>query len=102
MIYREIQRGGKAVCNCIREIKDRVKNEIVQLNTDYKDLEITKVECENEVWIFTDNNKMVSGLSIPFIAEHQPVRRKKKTTINMIATYCPFCGKLYKNETENE
>ncbi len=83
------------MCNCIEEIKDRIQNEIASKNSEYADLKITKVDCDGEAFIF-NGSKMDSGMSIPFTAHHQAVRRKTKTTVNMIAKHCPFCGELYK------
>lgn len=90
-----------AKCNCLENVKDRIKNELPSKNPDYANLDITKVYSENEAWLFPKSGGMTTGLSIPFIAEHKPVGRKVKTTINMVAKYCPFCGEKYEDEEDN-
>lgn len=85
------------MCECIKNVKHKIRHEIPLKNNSYSDLKIEKVDCDNEAFIFTDSG-MITGLGIPFTAHHQQIRRKTKTTINMIATYCPFCGEKYAKE----
>lgn len=82
-------------CNCLETVKDKIQNEMPKKNAEYANLAISKVYSENEAWLFKKDGGMTTGLSIPFIAEHKPIGRKTKTTINMVATYCPFCGQKY-------
>lgn len=85
------------MCSCIKTVKERIKSEVAEKNPDYSNLEIHNVTCDGEAWVFTKSGT-VSGLSIPFTAYHKPIGRKKSTQINMVARYCPFCGKEYGSE----
>lgn len=82
------------MCDCIKKIENKVKNDIKK-NKEFKNLEIESVICCGAAWIENDG-KLVTGLTIPFEIHHRPVGRKKKTTINMTANYCPWCGKEIK------
>lgn len=81
------------MCDCIKEIQDNIKNDITK-NEKYSKLEIKSVECGNTACII-EENKLVARLAILFTVHHQQIGRKKNTTINMVAKYCPFCGKAY-------
>ncbi len=85
------------MCDCIKKAKELLMHELAKSNTEYANLEVNKVDCDGESWIFTENG-MVTGLGIPFTLHHQAIRRKTKTTINMMAKFCPFCGKPYEDE----
>lgn len=86
------------MCNCINEIRNRIKTELPEKNPEYSKLNIIDVSCDN-LGLLLDSPAH-SVLSIPFTIEHEPVGRKKKTTLNMIAKYCPFCGQPYGKEGE--
>lgn len=80
------------MCNCLSEAKARLK-ELPSKNKEYSELKIKGVYCEVAAFVFGNENK--SELAIPFAIEHEPIRRKKTTVVNIIATYCPFCGVKY-------
>ena len=84
------------MCDCIKEISNRLKNELPEKNSDYAKLVIIDASCDNTGWVFDSPAHQI--LSIPFTIEHEPVGRKKRTTVNMIAKYCPFCGQPYEKE----
>ena len=83
------------MCDCLKEMKDKIKNEIPQKNKEYSKLEIESVGCDNEIIYMTGDSKC--KLFIPFTIEHQKIGRKTKTTISMLAKFCPFCGVPYDN-----
>lgn len=87
-------------CNCISEVKDRIKSELPQKNETYSKLKIKMVVCEGACLLSSKNNRLVGGISIPFTIVHEPVGRKKETTVHMTAKYCPFCGKATEEAEE--
>lgn len=82
------------MCDCIKKEKEKLKNRIKEISG-YANIEAESVECDNAVLFF---EPCYTGIAIPFTIHHKPVGRKKKTTVNIAATYCPWCGKRYVEE----
>lgn len=78
-------------CNCLLEIREKLKNELPEKNPNYANMKIISVSIDGECFLYSEN-KMVTGLSIPATIKHEPIGKKKSTTINLTASYCPFCG----------
>lgn len=78
-------------CDCIKELKERLKTELPVKNSSYANMKIISVSIDGECFIY-GANKMHLGLSIPATIMHEPIGRKKTITINLTASYCPFCG----------
>ena len=81
------------MCNCIKELKNRLMNELPKLNPSYSALKITSVSLENEALIFGKTSQL--QLSIPVTLHHEPVGRKTKTAINIMSKFCSICGEAY-------
>lgn len=79
------------MCDCIKKENEKLKNRIKEI-PGYANIEAESVECDNAVLFFEQH---YTGIAIPFTVHHKPVGRKKKTTVNITATYCPWCGKRY-------
>lgn len=82
------------MCDCIKKEKKKLKNRIKEI-PGYANIEAEYVECDNAVLLL---GPVHTGIAIPFTIYHKPVGRKKKTTVNITATYCPWCGKRYDEE----
>ena len=82
------------MCDCIKKEKEKLKNRIKDF-PEYANLDVDYISCDNAVLLLGPCHK---GIAIPFTIYHKPVGKKKKTTVNIIATYCPWCGKRYVEE----
>lgn len=87
------------MCDCIKEIKLRMAVKLPKIE-EYKGMIIRDIECHGEAFI-TDTDPIYECLSIPFTVYHEPIGRRKKTDMNMVAKYCPFCGKPYQPQNED-
>ncbi|WP_138751145.1 hypothetical protein [Paenibacillus sinopodophylli] len=87
-------------CNCLSEIKARLKDELPKQDQ-YAKLKIISVDFSNAAFLM-NGNRIESTLSTPITITHEPIGRKKSTNINMTISYCPFCGKSAKEESEQE
>lgn len=87
-------------CKCIDETYDYIKNNLSDKNEEWKDRNITSVDFQNIAWLFDGTGKRVYS---PMTIEYDIVNKKgelkhKKEKSNMNYTYCPFCGKKYKED----
>lgn len=83
------------MCNCINEIVENIKNKKGELSEvhKYERLKIEDVACDIEGW-----SAEGATLLIPFTILHKPIGRKTRTTLNVSARFCPFCGKEINKE----
>lgn len=77
-------------CNCLKNLAEKIATELPQKNKEYANLNITHVSFDNEALIF--DSKSPTQLSYPVTITHDPIGRKKKTEINIMGEFCPFCG----------
>jgi len=87
------------MCNCIREVEERTKNNLAENNEDYKYKTITKVSIQNISIIFDCKNSL--QLFSPVKIEYDVLNKKdilmhKKEEVSFIYKYCPFCGEKYR------
>lgn len=85
------------MCTCIDVMKQKLMNELPEKHENFKEIEIESVECDCEAYIFGKQSTM-QQISIPFTIYHKPHKRKKKTTVNISVSYCPFCGEKYEDK----
>lgn len=86
------------MCNCIKEVEERAKNNLSANNEDYKYKSITKVGIQNIVLMF--DCKQSTQLFSPIVIEYDVLNKKdilihKKEKSNFLYKYCPFCGEKY-------
>lgn len=86
------------MCNCIKEVEERTKNNIKFKNEDYKYRTVTKVSILNKSLMF--DAKQSLQLSSPVRIEYDALNKKdilmhKKEVLNIIYHFCPFCGCKY-------
>ena len=79
------------MCNCIVEAKEKICGKLKDF-PEYANLDVYFISCDNAVLLL---DPCRNGIAIPFTIHHKPVGIKKKTTVNITATYCPWCGKRY-------
>lgn len=90
------------MCNCIKEIEDKVLTELVEKNPKYKNRKIIKANLDNVVIMFLPKGKASVQLYSPMKIEYEYLNKNqeakiKKDTINMSCTFCPFCGQKYES-----
>lgn len=85
------------MCTCINDMKQKLMNELPEKYEKFKSMEIESVECDDEAYIFGKQSTM-QQISIPFTIYHKPYKRKKRTTVNISVSYCPFCGEKYEDK----
>lgn len=93
------------MCNCIKEIQEKIKNELSSKNADFRDKKITDVSIQNVAIVFDSRQSL--QLSSPVKIEYVKTNKKgdtvhKKESINISYTYCPFCGRPYEEGEVNE
>lgn len=81
------------MCNCISEVKKKIEENLELYNKDLANVQIHSIECDNAVLLIGDSKVQIGTT---FTVNHDPIKRKKSTTINILPPYCPFCGKPYK------
>jgi hypothetical protein len=86
------------MCNCLSETIQRVKSELPEKNRTFANLNITNASFDNECIIFESG--VPTQLCYPITIKHDPIGRKKQTTINMLGSFCPFCGEAIKKGAE--
>lgn len=91
------------MCNCLKQIEERAKNELPLKNSEYSGIKILRAEFENKCFDITDHCKL--KLYIPLKIEWDTVTKKGKTihrhkVINITGHYCPFCGERLEDETK--
>lgn len=79
------------MCDCIVEAKEKLWGKLKDF-PEYANLDVVYISCDNAVLLLGPGHK---GIAIPFTIHHKPVGKKNKTTVNIAATYCPWCGKRY-------
>jgi hypothetical protein len=74
-------------CTCIEDTKKRLADHVKDQAGDN-----IRVVCNASVIILSGSGS--SGVSIPFAVygDKKPFSKKNGEIINMIASYCPFCG----------
>jgi len=77
-------------CNCFKETEDKLKERVMQPDANPpKGGTVTSVACSNMA-LFLRAGKC--GYNVPF-SIHWTGSKKKETTVNVKASFCPFCGK---------
>ena len=82
------------MCDCVKRIKENMKNKFKETEKDFK--EVTNVSFENEGFLFGET-KLMSTLYEPLVIEYTIETKKgkiqnKKKLYSMTHSYCPFCG----------
>ena len=82
------------MCDCIKRIKENMRNKFTETEKDFKD--ITDVSFENEGFLIGETKSM-STLYEPLVVEYtketkQGKIQQKKKLYSMTQSYCPFCG----------
>jgi len=85
------------MCKCLKEIEEKVKNELSINNSEYKGIEIKRSYFTGK---YLDCETSKNGLGIPLQIEWNLTYKSgkevcKKKELDMIAKYCPFCGVKY-------
>lgn len=73
-------------CNCLEEIKNRIRNEQDKLGIVGG---IKSVECVQEAIIFGESTTLNTFTTFSVKIEG----KKKEKTLNFHHKFCPFCGK---------
>ena len=86
------------MCNCIKEVEEKAKNNLATNNEEYKIKTVTKVKIQNVVLMF--DCKQSTQLYSKAIIEYDVLNKKdilvhKKDKSNFLYKYCPFCGEKY-------
>ncbi len=83
------------MCNCLTETIQRVKSELPEKNREFANLHITDASFDGEAIMF-DGSPNQLGYAVTI--NHEPIGRKKQTKINLLGSFCPFCGERIKKE----
>lgn len=78
------------MCNCINRLKDKALNEIEKIGPDLAGVKIESISFDNESIVFSKDAPL--QLCYPMTINHAPIGRKKKSSISLLGSYCPFCG----------
>ncbi len=88
------------MCDCVKRICNNIRTgEFSKANPSFAKLNIIDASCDLSGWTFGEK-AVAPALFIPFAIVHEPIGRKKSTTIKMIAKYCPFCGGKMEQEDD--
>jgi hypothetical protein len=87
-------------CNCLKDLTDKIASELPTKNAEFANLKITSVSFDGEAILF--DSKSPTQLSYAVTIEHEPIGRKKQTKINILGSYCPFCGVSLKEEAAHD
>lgn len=88
-------------CNCISDIKDKLKN--YYENKDNVE-NVEHIAFKNIAFMFdTGLTQLYSEIEVEYnYLNRKKELKHKKEKANMNYTYCPFCGKKYKRDNESE
>ncbi|MEG2412880.1 MAG: hypothetical protein RSA29_10380 [Clostridium sp.] len=78
-------------CNCIAEIKERLKDKL-RKDDEYQGKDIS-LNINNLAWLFKGGQRMYSvvEISYPWVTKTGK-DRVNKSSVNIVYSYCPFCG----------
>lgn len=79
-------------CDCLKKIEADLKEKLPKQDAEHAGMVIKDVSFDNKALILFGEQSGGINLSIPLTVIHEPMGRKKKTTVSMMAKYCPFCG----------
>jgi hypothetical protein len=81
-------------CDCISETCEQIKPKVIEKEMKPpKGAQLLSVGCKNQV-LTLGGGKGSIKLDIPFRANWLlPNGRTKETTVHVLASYCPLCGK---------
>ncbi|WP_443659917.1 hypothetical protein [Clostridium algidicarnis] len=86
------------MCNCIKEIEERIKRELPIKNDRYKDMKINKVTFEG-VAMFAGGYEAYSPVKLECeYTNKKGTKVIKRIKENFSHKYCPFCGQQYGEE----
>lgn len=94
------------MCNCIKELEDNFKK-VTESNEKFKNVNNISVSCDNVALVFSRNSsKTYSRPYLTFTAEGEYITksgnvRNRKTSMNAMFTYCPYCGEKYEDKKED-
>lgn len=93
------------MCDCINQIQEDFKK-LPEKNKDYEGKEIERVEFLSGAFIFEGNKVVLETVSeiklhMKYKNKKGEIKEKKQKT-GLTHAYCPFCGKAYKEELNNE
>ena len=88
------------MCNCLKDITERIQNDLPSKTAAYANMKIKSVSFDNVGIIF--DSKQSTQMTYPVTIIHEPIGRKTKTTINFTGKYCPFCGIAYDTEAADD
>lgn len=86
------------MCNCKEIVLQRIKDSVESSGKYYKEGQKHKISFKNEMYSLDDLSLFI-GLPVLVEWEHETQKGKvqnKKKEIQVKCTYCPFCGKAYK------
>ena len=81
------------MCYCIDEVQQKLTSLMVQQNPGCEIEE--KVTFQNISWVIGEN--MIEMLNNPVLGKYRIGNKVKKWETQMFPTFCPFCGKKYKD-----
>lgn len=90
---------AREYCNCLNDME---KAAFEQLSKNDKYLNVSNVEFAKKSYVFSENVGPGIQTSVELEVHHEHKNGKpKKSKVNVMFTYCPFCGQKWRKDKED-